>query len=489
MKKWIGLIALLLLVFIAGVLTNHYWHSGLNPPGGQQGKKIIYWVAPMDPTYRRDKPGKSPMGMDLVPVYADGENKEQYIVRISPTVENNLGVKIATVKLKDLARIINTVGYVMVDENNIEHIHTYTEGWIKKLNVRTTGELVKKGQLLLELYSPILNNAQEELLLALKNKNPVLIDAGEKKLVTLGMAQSQINQLKQTRKVMEHIKVYATQNGVVSLLNVREGTYIKPDMEVMTIEDLTQIWIIAEVFERQSAWVKAGQDALATLGYMPEKIWQGKVDYVYPELDEKTHTLRVRLVFPNPDLTLKPHMYANVTLFSQVIKNALAIPRAALIQTEEGARVVQAIGKGRFKVQAVTVGIESGDYYQILTGLKPGEQVVTSAQFLLDSESNIDAGFSRMQSQEQSKQHPSNDSPKEFAGMGTVEQIDDVKRMLLLHHQPIPGLNMPAMTMELKVDEAINLKMLKAGDEVNFLMIKQPNNTYLLTKIQMKPMK
>lgn len=398
MKKWIGLIAIVILVFLAGMAAHHYWHTNSNSTSvSKADKKILYWVAPMNPNYRRDKPGKSPMGMDLVPVYEGSDSVSSGTITISPTVEHNLGVKIAKVKIMDLSREIHTVGYVTVDEHKIEHIHTYTDGWIKKLNVKTLGEAVTKGQLLLELYSPTLNNAQDEFLLALKNKNTLLQKAGEKKLITLGMTQLQINQLKKTRQAKSLVKIYATQSGIVSKLNVREGMFVKPDKDIMTLEDLSTIWMIAEVYERQANWVSVGQPAMATVTYMPGNAWKGKVDYVYPELDSKTHTLRVRLVFPNPKLTLKPKMYANVRIFSQTLKNQMTIPRNALIRTGDGDRVIVSLGKGQFKATPVKIGIESGDYYQVLSGLKANDRIVTSAQFLIDSESNLKAGLSRMQ--------------------------------------------------------------------------------------------
>lgn len=487
MKKKVGFIIVLLVVFFAGVLVNRYLQSDTHLSSnnkGEKSKKILYWVAPMDPTYRRDKPGKSPMGMDLVPVYADSQMNDKGVIKISPVVENNLGVKIAAVKRMNLARIIDTVGYVEVDENNIEHIHAYTDGWVKVLNVKTTGEMVKKGQLLLELYSPTLNNAQEELLLALKNKNFALIRAGEKKLLTLGMAQSQINQLKKTQRIMERVKVYATRSGVIAQLNVREGKYIKPDTDIMTIEDLSRVWVIAEVFERQANWVQIGQPAIATFSYIPGKTWQGEVDYVYPELNQQTHTLRVRLSFPNPDLSLKPNMYANIKILSRMIKEALAIPREALIRTGEGDRVILALGGGRYKAQAVKIGIESGDYYQILSGLKAGDRVVTSAQFLIDSESNLKAAFSRMQqSKGKTKTQSTASVPEQFVGMGVVKSVDAIKRTISLHHKPIPALNMPAMTMNIAVAKEVELNVVKPGDAIHFVMIKQNGNTYLITKI------
>jgi len=492
MKKWAGILFVLVVVFAAGMLANHY----LNPRGsveagssGGNESEIIYWVAPMDPTYRRDKPGKSPMGMDLVPVYEKNKNSNKNIVHISPEVQNNLGVKTALVQSINLSRIIDTVGYVTVDENNIEHIHTYAEGWVKILKVKTTGEPVVKGQLLMELYSPVLNNAQQELVLALKNNNQALIGAGEKKLLTLGMSQSQINRLKKTRLVAARVKIFATRGGIISALNVREGKFVEPATDLMTIQDLSHIWIIAEVFERQASWVETGQQAIATLSYVPGKIWQGVVDYVYPSLDQQTHTLRVRLTFPNPDLTIKPKMYANVKIYSNPFNNTLAIPREALIRTGSGDRVIIALGNGQFVARAVKVGIESGNYYQIISGLKKGDRVVTSAQFLIDSESNLKAGMNRMQGSTEASD-ANNDvpnsggAPQEFVGMGTVSKVDVTNRTLTLEHQPIPSLNMPSMTMKLAVDDKVDLTGLNTGDSVHFVLIKQPGDRYLVIKIQ-----
>ena len=302
-------------------------------------KKVLYWVAPMDPKYKRDKPGKSPMGMDLVPVYANGSEHEVGI-KISSNVINNLGIRTALVKRENLPREIQTVGYVSVDENNIDHIHSYTDGWIKKLHVRETGVAVKKGEPLMEIYSPKLLNAQDELILALKYSNHLLIRAGVKKLEALGVkklealgvSKSQIDKLRKTQKASDLIPIYATRSGIVSKLNVREGMYIQPNKEMMSIEDLSKIWVIAEVFAKQAGWVKQGQKAEARFDYLPDKVWPGVVDYVYPELDFKTRTLKVRLVFSNPELAIKPNMYASISIDAMPKHNVLTIPREALIR-------------------------------------------------------------------------------------------------------------------------------------------------------------
>ncbi len=482
MKKLLTLLFLAIIFIVAGIAIERIWfapHQSASPDKTPIKRKVLYWVAPMDPKYKRDKPGKSPMGMDLVPVYADRVKSEPGIIKINPSIEHNLGVKIAVVKRKDLSQIIETVGYITVDENNIERLHTYTDGWVRVLNVKTSGEAVRRGQLLFKIYSPKLINAQDELLLALKNDSKSIIKAGERKLLTLGMSQSQINEVVRARRSVTLVNIYAKRDGIVSNLNIREGEYVKPDKEIMTIQDLNHIWIIAEVFARQANWVKAGQPAIATLTYMPGKVWQGKIAYVYPELDAKTHTLRVRLAFPNPNLVLKPNMYANIKIFSKTIKNVITIPSNALIRTGQGDRVILSLGKGRYKAQAVKVGIEADRHYQILSGLKPGDRIVVSAQFLIDSESNLKASLNRMQP----TVTPQQLMPQEFIGIGKIQSININQRTLVLDHQPIPALNMPAMKMKLPVAKDININTLKVGMTIHFVLIKKDGHKYLITKI------
>lgn len=492
MKEKIIWISVFMVILLLGLSTYRFWwpyfqtSKTTTSSAKKKERKILYWVAPMDPTYRRDKPGKSPMGMDLIPIYADQQIREQGIVKILPQMVNNLGIRTTIVKKRTLPRIIDTVGYVTANEDRIEHVHTYTSGWIRKLYVNKTGEVVKEDQVLAELYSPTLNNAQEEYLLALKIKHPNLIRAGEKKLLTLGVSQQQIKQLKKTRKVMALIQLHANQSGVISELNIREGMFVKPETNLMTIEDLSPIWIIAEVFERQANWVKEKQAALATFSYLPGKTWQGQVDYVYPQLDPKTHTLRVRLIFPNPDLLLKPQMYANIKIMAKPLKNVLAIPREALIRTGQGDRVILALGDGKFRAQAVSIGIESGSWVAVLSGLKAGDKIVTSAQFLIDSESNLKASLNRMSPSDHphsSNQH-SQSSIQQWIGMGIVKSVDLDKREIVLDHQPIPAINMPAMTMGFYVLPSINLNTIKPRQEIHFVLIKNKDNQYHITKIQ-----
>ncbi|NQZ81334.1 MAG: efflux RND transporter periplasmic adaptor subunit, partial [Colwellia sp.] len=242
----------------------------------------LYWVAPMDANYQRDKPGKSPMGMDLVPVYADdGKGPDEGVgtIRISSNVINNLGVRTVSAQYKPLHTQINTVGYIVYDEDKLVHIHPRVEGWIEKLYVKSIGDPVKKGQALYDIYSPELVNAQEELLLALERKNKRLIKAAENRLVALQLPQLAIKTLIKTRQVKQNITFYAPQKGVIENLKIREGFFVKPGSTLMSIGDLSEVWVEAEVFERQAALVKTDTPVTMTLDYIPGKSWQGKIDY------------------------------------------------------------------------------------------------------------------------------------------------------------------------------------------------------------------
>jgi len=369
----------------------------------KQERPVLYWVAPMDPNYRRDEPGKSPMGMDLKPVYAsDDESSEngRPIVKISPEVVNNLGVRTTTAVRGTISRDIHTVGYLEYNEKRTNHIHTRTEGWIENLVVRAEGERVKKGQPLFEIYSPPLVVAQEEYVHALKNNNKAMIKRSHERLISLGISEQQIARLNKELKASRNVVFYAPQAGVLTKLGVRDSMFVKPETQILSIANLDNIWLLAEVFERQANWVKIGQIAEAKLPSMPGVIWKGKVEYIYPELDPVTRTLRVRLRFDNPEEKLMPNMYAHVTIFGKERKDALNIPREALIRDARQTRVIRALGEGRFLAQEVVTGIESGDRIEIISGLNEGDNIVVSSQFLIDSESSLKASIGRMQSVE-----------------------------------------------------------------------------------------
>jgi len=474
----------LALVIITALLA-HYsalWRMDEQESAGDMAstKKPLYWVAPMDPKYKRDNPGKSPMGMELIPVYEEaGSNNDVGTVTISPDVVNNLGVRIAPVARGHLNLTISTVGYVQYDEDRLVHIHPRVEGWIEKLHVKAAGDPVIQGEPFYALYSPTLVNAQEELLLALKRNNPTLITAAMERLSALQVPQSDISQLKKSGKVSQSITIKAPQSGVLDNLNIREGMFVKPGMEMMSIGQLEHIWVIGEVFERQAASVRVGDAVRMRLDYLPGREWSGRVDYIYPTLNAKTRTAQVRVHFDNSDRYLKPGMFAQIAIATRQLEDALLIPREALIRTGSQSRVVLAMGEGRFKSIAVEVGRIGESQVEILSGLKAGERIVSSAQFLIDSESSKTSDFQRMNHED--------DPPMESADSAWVaariENLMVGHRMVTLAHEAIPSWQWPAMEMDFSVDDSVDLSRLVIGMGVH-VEIRREGNNYLISQIR-----
>ena len=361
----------------------------------EKSREILYWVAPMDSNYRRDEPGKSPMGMDLVPVYAT-EESDASVVSIEPHVVQNLGVRTAVAEKGTLERRIDTVGYIEYDEDAMSHVHSRAAGWVENLGVKATGESVTEGQVLFELYSPELVNAQSEFAHALENADATLIKASRDRLQALGMTSSEIQSLESSRDVKQRIKNIAEMDGVVTQLGVREGTYITPATHVLSFAKLSQVWVIAEVFERQTSWIELNQRATLKLDYLPQETWEGEVDYIYPELDPITRTLKVRVRFENEHRLIRPNMFARVSIFSEGSKEVVHIAREAVIKGDGVDRVVLALTKTQFKAVPILTGLESEGRVEILQGISEGDSVVVSGQFLIDSESNIETALARI---------------------------------------------------------------------------------------------
>ena len=401
MKKNLVIVLAIAVALVLGLVIGR----GLTPqseslPGAPAEREILYWVAPMDPNYRRDEPGKSPMGMDLVAVYADEATNKPGVISIDPTMVNNLGVRTAVAERGTLPRRIETVGYIGYDEDTLQHVHTRVEGWIERLAATATGDPVKKGQLLFELYSPTIVSAQQEYLSALSSNNEGLRSASRDRLRALGVSAREIARLDEERTVSQRIRIYADSDGVIAELGVREGMFVTPATEVMSIAQLDKVWVVAEVFERQSAWVAPGQGATVELDYLPGLSLQGTVDYVNPELDPKTRTLKVRLRFDNEGARLLPNMFARVVIDGTPVNNIVHVPRDAVVRGGTSSRVVVDLGDGVFESRRVLVGIESGERVAIRRGLEEGERVVVSAQFLIDSESNIDNALGRFEGEQ-----------------------------------------------------------------------------------------
>jgi Cu(I)/Ag(I) efflux system membrane fusion protein/cobalt-zinc-cadmium efflux system membrane fusion protein len=375
-------------------------------------RKILYWRAPMDPTEIYDHPGKSKMGMDLIPVYED----EQMLGRggtitIDPITVQNLGVKTVKVRKGDLKKIIRTIGTIDYDERRLYRINTKISGWIERLHVNYKGQEVKKGDVLLEIYSPELVSTQEEYLLALKNLDMVkeslfkeikesaesLVRSTRRRLELWDIPESEIEALEKRGAIVKTMKLVSPANGIVVHKNVEEGMFVKVGMDLFHIADLSTVWVYVTVYEYELPWVKVGQDTEMELAYIPGKIFKGKVDYIYPYLNKKTRDIKVRLVFPNPNFELKPDMYANVRIYTPVKKDTLIIPDSAVIRSGERNIVFIVREEGKFEPREIKLGVEGeNNDVQVISGLLEGEEIVTSAQFLLDSESRMQEAIQKM---------------------------------------------------------------------------------------------
>ncbi|MFQ5629175.1 MAG: efflux RND transporter periplasmic adaptor subunit [bacterium] len=375
-------------------------------------KKIIYWRAPMDPKYTSDKPGKSPMGMDLIPVY-EGEAKISggSSISIDPSVALNIGVKTAAVEVRNLRREIRTVAHVDYDEETLCRVNVKFSGWIEKLYVDETGQAVGKGERMLEIYSPELVATQEEYLLAFKNAQKLkesslenvrksgedLLRAARQRLLLWDIDERQIRELEQKGEVSKTMTIFSPQKGVVINKHIEEGMRVMPGMDLYRLADLSEVWVYAHLFEYEIPWVQVGDEAEMELPYIPGKPFKGKVKYIYPFLDQKTRDVKVRLEVPNPKFELKPEMYVNIKFNREMELATPVIPSEAVIRTGKRNLVFVDLGGGKFEPRDVVLGAQGeNNDYQVLAGLRGGEKIVTSAQFLMDSESRLQEAIQKM---------------------------------------------------------------------------------------------
>ena len=404
----------------------------------QGEREILYWQAPMNPSEIYDQPGKSSMGMDLVPVYADGANSSEGMITINPVVVQNMNVRTAPVQKKDLSTVLRAVGKVEYDEQKLFNVNPKISGWVEQLYVDYTGEMVQRGQPLFSIYSPELVTTQQEYLLALKTQNKVasssfetiraggnsLLEATRKRLEYWDIPDSEIKQLEQSGEVKKAVTLKSPATGMVLHKNAVEGEYIKAGTPAYKIADLSSVWIQTSVYDYEVPWIEEGQPAQMELSYQPGKTYEGTVAYVYPSLDQKTRTVQVRLEFSNPNLELKPGMFANVRIQTRPKKNVSVIPNEAIIRTGERNIVFVAKGEGAFEPREVTLGMEGGERnneIEILEGVKPGEEIVTSAQFLFDSESRLQEAIQKMLQQK----HDTSDMEMENPDMSGGEMNHD----------------------------------------------------------------
>jgi Cu(I)/Ag(I) efflux system membrane fusion protein len=458
--------ALSILALAAGVSVGVYLERfHLNPAAGMApgGPEILYWVAPMDPNFRQPNPGQSPMGMDLVPVYAGQEpSGDPAEVTLSAAEINAIGVRTALAQVSEISHRIETVGFVGYDEHLTTHVHTRVDGWIETLNVRAIGDRVRKGDLLFEMFSPQIGASTAELVRAMEAGQTGIVRLARGKLRSLGMSDAQIAEVEASGELARNLKVMAPQDGVVVSLEAADGMFLQPGTRAVSLTDLRSVWLIVDVFERDIARMTGDMRAVARFEHLSGRTFEGVIDYIYPELDPVTRTLPVRLRLDNDEGLLRPNMFGAVSLIPTRTRTALTVPSEAIIRTGTAERVILKTGVGAFKPRLVTTGLRDnfggGGRTEVVQGLTPGEEVVASAQFLIDSESALSAGLMRMA--------PTDEAPA--SGTGVLVSLDRAARIAEIRHGALDSLDWPAMTSRFTVRFDVPLDRLMAGQQVRF---------------------
>ena len=452
MKKSIAfsLIAFLLGIGVAVFVVANPWHwawmtrahtvagptnaTGTAAPhdavatGGTGERTIKYWRGPMDPTYIRDKPGKSPMGMDLIPVYEDeGDAPPPGTVKIDPTFVQNMGVQSEPVRRTDIPFTIRTVGTLAYNDRGVTLISTKYEGWIEKVYVNYVGEAVHTGQKLFDIYSPQLVTTEEEYLQAISYAKKMaatpypdtaaraqaLVASARQRLQYWDISDAQIDALASSGSVQRTLSVSSPVDGLVveKMDQALEGMRATAGMQLYKIVDLSTVWVDVQIFEYQVPWLKPGLRATIELSYEPGHRYTGVVRFLHPSLDQKTRTMTASIELPNPGLKLRAGMYANVTLDVPSAHQVLAIPDNAVIHSGERDVVVLDLGHGLFQARDVTLGVNGNGLWQVTHGVEEGDRVVVAAQFLIDSESNLKAAIARISSPDGAPADPPKATP------------------------------------------------------------------------------
>ena len=470
-------IALVLAVAV-GALAGYWFglrHTEHAPaPVAQSERKVLYWYDPMVPGQKFDKPGKSPyMDMQLVPKYADEAEKDPGTIAIAPQVVQNLGVRTAEATKGSLERKFEAVGSVAYNERGVVQLQSRAAGFVERLHARAPLDAVKKGQPLIEILFPEWAGAQEEYLL-LRKAEPALAAAARERLLLLGMSEREIAEVDREGRPRARITLTAPISGVIAELGVREGMTVAPGATLFRIVDLSTVWVNAEVPEAQASWLRPGAPVEARVAAYPDTAFKGRVGAILPEINAATRTLRARIELANTDERLKPGMFASLIFAGTAVASVL-VPSEAVIRTGSRDVVIVALGDGKFRATEVQVGTEAGGQSAIRRGINPGDKVVLSGQFLIDSEASLTSTIARLGS-----------APAGHPGKGRVLRIDAKGGRVELEHEPIASLQWPAMSMGFAVKDRADLAKVKPGDTVAFELSPKPNTDgeYTIHKLQ-----
>lgn len=523
MKTITKLITVIVLA-VAAVAAGYWWGSAKSPSSiptspilseastpqdakqGETKGRILYYRNPMGQPDTSPVPKKDPMGMDYLPVYEGEESPSGVpVVTISTEKVQRLGVKTEIATLRELIRTVRAVATVQVDERRLYTVTPKFEGWIQQLYVNTTGQAVRKGDALMDVYSPELDTAQHEYLIARRGLQSVedggpevrssmqhLAESALQRLRNWDISETDLRALRQEGKVSHHVTLRSPASGVVLEKPAIQGKRFMPGEVLYQIADLSQVWMLADVFEQDLGMVHRGQSATIRIDTYPDKIFSGRVTFIYPTVTAETRTARVRIELPNDQGLLKPAMYGRVEFASSHSKDkVLAVPDSAVLDTGTRRLVLVALGEGRFEPRTVEPGMHADGYVEVLGGLAAGEAVVVSANFLIDAESNLKAALGSFGhhvpdptlDKDESRSGTSASAPARHRGDGSIEAIDWAHATVTIAHGPIASLKWPAMTMDFRAREPALLRSLKPGQKVAFEMAEEPDGEYVIVRI------
>ena len=500
--KWISTAILLIVVAVAASVAGYWWGTGRSTQSSaaspeqaksQAARKILYYRNPMGLPDTSPVPKKDSMGMDYTPVY-EGEEpaSDGSVVKISVEKVQKLGVRTEAAALRELIRTVRAVSTVQADERRLHTVAPRFEGWIERLYVNTTGQAVTKGDALMDVYSPELITAQQEYLIAWQGVQAVaggspdvragmqrLVDSALQRLRNWDISEAELLHLQKEGKARQYVTLRSAVSGVVLEKPSIQGKRFMPGEVLYQIADLSSVWVLADVFEQDLGMVRLGQPAAVRVDAYPDKVFNGKITFIYPTVTPETRTAKVRVELSNVQALLKPAMYARVEFASGQNKaKVLAVPDSAVLDSGTRQVVLVELGAGRFEPRAVKLGMRGDGYVEVLEGVKAGEAVVVSANFLIDAESNLKAALGGFSQGAQSAK------PVTHRGDGTVEAVDPARATVTLAHAPIASLKWPAMSMDFRVKDPALMQTLKPGQKIGFEFTDAGGGDYLIVRVQ-----
>ena len=476
------IVALVIAVALAAALAAYLLTGSARAPQSvcPAGQSPLYWYDPMIPDERHPGPGKSSMGMDTIPKCPN--ESAQAGVTVSPAMLQNLGVRMARVETRDVAPIIRAVGTVEFDERQLYEVQTLTPGFVESLSVRAEGEPIGAGRVVAQVYSPDLLGAQNEYRALLSARSPSaasLRGAARNRLRLLGMPDESVRRLDRGGAPQRTYPVVSRASGVVTKIGARQGAQVSPGQSIVTVQGLGRVLVVADVPEASLGGVHRGQPAEIIFSAYPGEVRQGVVDYIFPSLNAQSRTARVRITLSNPDGRLRQGMFANVSL-QGTGGSAVVVPSEAVIDTGRR-RVVIVKREGAFIPAAVTIGRDADEYTQILSGVRPGEDVVVSGQFLIDSEASLSGVVARLRA----NQAP---PPQLAVARGMVLSVDAPNSQVTISHQAVPEVGWPPMTMTFKVAQPSMLRGLARGSRIEFAFGAQTEGgSYVIHRVRPEP--